>query len=219
MPKTVDEFTGFGVGDIVTLSDFQTQTEFGQPEVDFKITAARSYRCPDDRFLLTCYILEGPNDDEQPFMLMVKEVGDAYDLFVYFLEQQGELYKAEDGQPECELLNLFKEEEDDLKERIEAAIVDKDGNEQSVTWDKQNGSTFGVQYSDTDEDNGITTVAEYFTDDGEVNYGNDRCFIDWKGSQESGSIEAWYGCLVEDHEVQVYSLNEDEDPDGDDWDD
>lgn len=207
MPKDVSEFLGFGVGDVVTLSDLQTQAQYNDTDIDFRIVGLRHYHEPNDCFTLTCYMLEDPGEDDLPLMLVVKQVNDVYDLFVYYLEEEGELYAAEDGQEECPLLILFKEDEDDLKERIEAVKEDK-----TITWDKQNGSTFGVEYEDDEGDTGITTLAEYYTED--ENEGNDRCLVDWRGSKDIGSVEAWYGCIVEDHEVEILATGgaeEDED--------
>jgi len=140
---------------------------------------------------------------------MVKQVGEVYDLFVYYKEDEGDLYIAEDGQEECPYISvLFKDGEEDFKERIEVSH-ENDGTEFTVAWDKQGGSSFGVEYNDTDADvNGIVSIAEYFT---EVGYaGNDRLFISWLGDFKAGNVEMWYGCLVEDHEVSILPVAQDE---------
>ena len=56
MSKSVDDFLGYGGGDVITMSDLQTQMEFDAPSVDFYIKEAREYTA-ENMFKLTCYFL------------------------------------------------------------------------------------------------------------------------------------------------------------------
>lgn len=197
--KPIEELIKGQIGDIVSLSDFQTCAEFKSTSVDFRIRGIRSYEDPENRFSLTAYELEGPNEDT-PFMLVVKQVDDLHDVFVYYLDISGEL----DGDSNNPYYALLTEDRQNLLDRIEVTVHYDDG-EQDITWDIQD-QTHGVRFSDSDENEGSCTLAEYFTEDDNRN--NNFCLVDWKGDEDDGEIDMWYGCNIKDTEVVIIQVEE-----------
>jgi len=197
----MDNLLNGQIGDIVSLSDFQTCAEFKSTSVDFRICRVREYNDPEDRFSIKAYELEGPNEDT-PFMLVHKQVGSDCDLFVYYLDTFGEL----DGDSENPYYNLFTEDQGELLERIEVLVHYDDDEEQDITWDVQD-QTHGVRYEDSEGNEGVCTLAEYFTNDN--NNDNNFCLIDWKGDEDDGEVEMWYGCNIKNTEVELFCPKED----------
>jgi hypothetical protein len=198
--KDIQELISCQRGDIVSLSDFQTCAEFKGIKVDFQISRVRNYEDQEGRFSIVAYELEGPNE-ETPYMLVIKIVGEDYDVFVYYLDNAGEF----DGDPENPYAeNILTEDEDNLVDRIEVDVHYEEG-DLEVVWDLQD-QTHGVRYEDDAEDEGICTIAEYYTEDDNKN--NQYCLVDWKGDSEDGSIEMWYGCLIKDHEVEIIPVED-----------
>jgi len=189
------EFLGFSKGDIITLSDIQTQKDFNEMTVDFKIIETRIYREPKNFFVYTGYIFnyQSPDNDEPiKMMILIRQVGDDSDVMVYFLDNEG---SASDFIP------LFTEDKKDLINRFEVTIhADKDID---VTWDKKNDeSTFGVltQSSETGSDH--KTLAEYFTNDDAA--GNPHAFVEWTGDIDKGWLEIWYGCEARKEDIEFF---------------
>lgn len=201
--KTANDFRGFGVGDIITLSDLQTQAEFNELHVDFVIKEARVYNEPNGLFAYTAYICDYPNEQEQTIMVLLRESGDAFDILVYYQDQEGDA---------CDYEGLFNEDGQDLVERFEVDLHLSKG-ESRVVWDKkQAGSTFGtdtvVVDSDGNESHDIKTLAEYFTDDDTDN--NPHCLIEWTGESDAGWIELWYGTEIRPEDIEIYPSNQED---------
>jgi hypothetical protein len=197
--KNHEYFLGHNVGDVVTLTDLQTQAEFNQSSVDFKIVETREYK--NDAFHITCYLISGPN--EVQYMVMVKKVGEAYDVFVYYLDTDGGLHEDLDGKTPCPFYALLSPDLKDLTARIEVTVNFKDGTSSDVNWDKQN-TTFPVNYTDSQGLFGLAKIADYATNSD--NHGNNRCFVVWIGDHRTGMIEMWYGCLIKEFEIEIYSV-------------
>ena len=197
MPKMLSDFIGFRVGDIIALSDLQTQTEFGKMSVDFPIKEVRKYTEPNGVFQYIGYLVDAPNDQE--LLIVVKTMGKDFEIYVYYLDTSAQFYKAAAGQEECPFYVLLSDDRQDLTKRIEAQVNSKSGLH-PVTWDQQT-VTHGVRYEDTDGAEGICTVGEYFTND--ENDGNNFCLVDWKGDADKGLLEIWYGCLIKNYEVEM----------------
>lgn len=200
MPKTVNDFIGYQEGDVITLSDIQTQQEYGESEVDFIITSTRVYQEPEKAFVYTGYIASYKQNtpDEKQIMLLIRQIEDNFDLRVFFLDSDG---PSEDFEP------LFNDlEEEDLLERIEATLFFDDG-DLSVTWDRQGQTNFGIEaiYSDSEEPM-LKSIAEYFTND--ETHGNPHCFIEWTGDREGGYVEVWYGCDIREDDVEIFQRKE-----------
>ena len=49
------------------------------------------------------------------------------------------------------------------------------------------------------------TLAEYFTNDD--TRGNPHCFVEWTGDAETGYMEIWYGCEIENTDIEVFKVN------------
>lgn len=192
----INDFLGYGVGDIITLSDIQTQKEFNKLEVDFRIIETREYRHPENMFVYTGYIAvyqATPEDEEQQIMLLIRQVGDDFDLHVYYMDNDGPSESFED---------LFVEDDDDLVDRFE---VDLHFDEESlpVTWDRQGSSNFGIECNSSEsEETNVKTISEYFTNDD--TRGNPYCFIEWSGDKEGGYIEIWYGCEIRESDIEIF---------------
>jgi len=198
------------VGDIVTLSDLQTQIEFNSLKVDFVIDAVRHYNEPSGVFKFTGYVVHADGKpDEPPYMILIKEVGNAHDVFVYYLDSNHEFYVAKDGQPPCEVMNfVLNDTRDNFRSRIECDVAYKEGSTH-VVWDLQ-GTTFGVKYKESegvytgDFSDSIVTLGEFFTNSD--NKGNSYCLMDWSGDIDPGFLEIWYGCVIKNHEIEIFSV-------------
>jgi hypothetical protein len=192
------DFLGFKVKDIITLSDIQTQTEYSKISVDFVITEVRTYKEPSGFFTYTAYLAtyKPKPDQEHNIMLLVRNVGDDFDLRVFYLNTEG---PSEDFSP------LFFPDADDLIDRFEVTIHFSDG-EVDVTWDRQGDTNFGIE-STTTKTQGTDqkTLAEYFTND--EARGNPHCFIEWTGNKVKGYIEVWYGCDIRVEDVESLKIN------------
>ena len=200
MPKTIADFSGYNVGDIVTLSDMQTMEEFNKMSVDFPIVEIRLYIEPNGVFKYIVYIVESPTD-QQHLMILIKTMSSNFEVYIFYMDTGAPLYKAVGNQDPCPLYCLLTEDQQALAKRIEASVAGKTETF-AVTWDQQT-ETFGVQYEDSTGIEGICTLGEYFTTD--KNEGNNNfCLIDWKGDAIKGFLEIWYGCQIKDHEVKMF---------------
>jgi len=200
MPKSALDYLGYQIGDIITLSDVQTQQEFNEMSVDFRIKEIRTYKEPGGLFTYTGYISEYAPENEEPttIMLFLRQVDDDFDLFVYYVDQEG---------PSDDFGPLFKTnpkdpEDEDLVDIFEVDIH-VDGKDLPVTWNqKGSGTIFGVDYNSTDTGEGQKTISEYYTKD--ETGGNPHCFIDWAGDTTDGFLEIWYGCEVTPEDVELF---------------
>lgn len=205
MKKTIQELTSYSPGDIISLSDVQTLVDFNQDEVDFEIENVKKYTSPDGNFEYTGYV--ATNEDENVYMIIVKTSGDDYEIYVYYLEAEGKLYKADDGEEDCPFWAVFDENQDDLLESIHVSVTFDENDVREIDWDKQ-FVVNGVACSESDSNiEGICTLGEYYTNDDMS--GNNYCLIDLKGEPDDGYIEIWYGCKIEDHEIQFHRTEED----------
>lgn len=192
----ISNVLNFGVGDIITLSDIQTQTEFKKLEVDFTIVETREYKHSEGVFCYTGYIAvyqASPDADPQQIMLVVRQVGDQYDLRVYYMDSDG---------PSENFGAIISGDGEDLIDRFD---VDLHFGEETlpVTWDRQGVTNFGVvcRSSETKHVN-CKTIASYFTNDD--TRGNPHCFIEWTGDNTGGYIEIWYGCEIRKNDLEMF---------------
>lgn len=197
----IEELLGYGIGDIITLSDIQTQKEFKLMAVDFKIVETREYRHPEAMYTYTGYIASyqaTPEDEEQQIMLLVRLIGDDFDLRVYYMDNDGQSESFE---------TLFVDDDDDLEERFNSALNFDDLDDPlPVTWDRQGPTNFGIE-CDTSEssETNIKTIGEYYTNDD--TRGNPHCLIEWSGDKVGGYIEIWYGCEITVNDIEMYHTN------------
>jgi hypothetical protein len=193
---TISDFLNYGIGDIATLSDLQTQKEFKKMEVDFLIIETREYRHP--IFTYTGYVMSykaTPEDEEQQILLLIRQVGDDFDLRVYYMDSDG---------PSDDFEDLFVVDDDDLVDRFDATLhFDEDNADLEVTWDRQGHSNFGIECDSSEsEETTIKTLAEYFTNDD--TRGNPHCLIEWTGDKLGGYIEIWYGCEIRENDLEMF---------------
>lgn len=202
MVRTVQELASYRVGDLITLSDLQTQIEASDLAKEFPITQVRKYRHPEGIFEHTGYLIDGPED--VTYMVLVKTVGQNHEIYVYYIDTEGRLYEAEEGDEECPLWGLFDENQDELLERIEACVQFGDGEEdyRDVSWDKQD--VFNGVVIDDGETEGVCCLGEYYT--GDENDGNNYCLLDVRGNTDDGYIEVWYGTPIKDHEIDFLRI-------------
>lgn len=200
MHFNLQDIARYHIGDIITLSDLQTQIEFDSPSVDFTIDEVRHYREANGVFELYGFIVHTTRSgqEEPPYMIVAKVAGNAHDMFIYYLDSSSELYIAKQGQPECVYVDaLFTQSHDNFKDRIAVDIAY--GEEvKNVSWDLQD-TTYGVRYKSTNKEEGIVTLGDFYTNDD--NKGNSYCLMIWTGRIEKGYIEIWYGANIKDHEV------------------
>jgi len=185
---TVTDFSGFRKGGIVTLSTQQIIEDFNTLSVDFEIKDVREYNEPNGSLDYTGYLLHTHLDADLMYMLMVRRVGDDFDMLLYYLDIEGDVSEAGEV--------VLSDDGENFKNRFETVLEDADGNPQEVTWDQKGAGTFfGVNYSDG-EDEGTKTISEYFTNDECGN--NPHAFLEWSGTSEQGWVEMWMG-----HEVSL----------------
>lgn len=189
------DFLGFEKGDIVSLSTTQVITDFNELSVDFEIKDVRNYLEPNGALDYTGYLLHSHLDAELMYMLLVRKVGNDFDMLLYYLDTEGDISEA--GQV------VLTEDGENFLDRFEMTLTDSDGNPQEVTWDqKGSGTFFGVEYTDSDGE-GDKTISEYFTNDECGN--NPHAFLEWSGDSEQGWVELWMGHEVKPSEVKLYN--------------
>jgi len=194
--EKISDILNYGVKDIITLSDIQTQLEFNNLEVDFTIVSTRKYKHPDDIFSLTCYIASyqaSRGVEAQQIMLVVRQIEKDFDLRVYYLDSDG---------PSDNFEAIFEKDGNDLIDRFDVDLH-FDSDTLPVTWDKQGQSTFGVECSASESSDVLCkTIATYFTNDD--TRGNPHCFIEWTGDKFGGYIEIWYGCEIQNTDIEMF---------------
>jgi hypothetical protein len=195
--KTVAEFLGYGVGDLITLSDLQTQEEFKKMSVNFPIREVRKYTEPNGVFTYVGYTVESPT--KQMLLILVKTMGKLFEVYSFYKDTAAPLYQAGAGQEACPLYALLTDDLKDLTPRFDAQVPDDKGTH-PVTWDRQT-VTHGIDFEDSEDVKGICSLGEYFTND--ENGGNNFCIIDWKGDAAKGFLEIWYGSLLQNHEIEM----------------
>lgn len=88
----VKMFENLKVGGVITLSDIQTQKEFGTMSADFRVKEIKTYREPNDIIHYTGYVCDYDSKDreeDQSIMLLVREADKDWDMFVYYLDSDG----------------------------------------------------------------------------------------------------------------------------------
>jgi hypothetical protein len=193
--KKIKNLLNYNVNDIITLSDLQTQKEFGKLDVDFSIKEVRKYVHPEGIFDYTGYIANYQVDEkteEQKILLLIRRIENDYDIRVYYLDNDG---------PSENFIPVFSEEYDDLVDRFEVDLH-FDDEDFSVTWDRQGKTVFGVECLVNNVEQSCKTIAEYSTND--ETKGNPYCFIEWSGDKTDGYIEIWYGCEVRGNDVEMF---------------
>jgi hypothetical protein len=185
-----------GPGDILKISDLQRQRIYNAFETKMKVLEKRTYRDASRGLTYTCYLADAP--DEITHMVVVKEVGDQFETFVYYKELEG---------PACDFEGLFDETKEDLVSisppiEVEERKSLKETTPIEVTFKKKSfGTLFGVRMdSHKGGDEELKTIGEYFSEDP---CENPHCFIEWTGNFSEGFIEIWYGSQVEKHEISL----------------
>lgn len=230
------EFRNYKVGDIITLSDIQTQSEFDQMSVDFLIREVRTYKEPSGFFIYTGYIAEYQATDDkeaQTIMLLLREFDEDYDFRVFYMDTEGSspefesLFVEVDVEPEEEdgpgeeyedgdMAEIIEADEhveedsnlsEDLVDRFEVVVYHED-NELEITWDRQGDSWFGIETWSTKTEGDTKTFAEYFTNDECA--GNPHCFVEWTGGIKEGWIEVWYGCDIRENDIEFFHTNKED---------
>ena len=192
---TINDFTGFKKGGIVSLSTTQTIEDFNTLSVDFEIKDVREYHEPNGSLDYTGYLLHSHLEPELMYMLMVRKVGNDFDMLLYYLNIEGDVSEAGEV--------VLTEGGENFRERFEITLDDAEGNPQEVTWDqKGSGTFFGVEYKDS-EDAGTKTISEYFTNDACGN--NPHVFLEWSGDSKDGWVEMWMGHEVKPTEVTLFN--------------
>jgi len=194
MLKKTADFAGFRVGDIITLSDLQTQTDYNKMSVDFPIREVRTYAEPNGIFKHYGYMVEAPNDAHDLYLILIRTTKDLFEPYVFCKDV------GASGPLPGNLIAFFDEAGEDFIPRFEAQVTDQSGTH-AVTWDKQT-SFYGVDFKSTVDGDGMCSLAEYFTND--ENGGNNYCMLDWKGTTQKGFVETWYGCPIKNSEIALF---------------
>lgn len=193
----LEDFTGFKVGGIVSLSSSQVIEDFNQISVDFEIKDVRHYYEPNGSLDYTGYLLHSHLDAELMYMLLVRKVGNDFDMLFYYLDTEGDVLEAGEV--------ILNDSGDNFVERFCIPLIDNDGHTHEVTWDQKGAGTFfGVEYTDTEADAGTTkTISEFFTNDECGN--NPHAFLEWSGGSEHGWVEMWLGHEIKPSDVTLYN--------------
>jgi len=187
-------------GDIVTLSDPQTEIIMGGPS-DFEIIEKRTYS--HDLFKIYAYVLSGAKEEDNLFF-MIKVVDGQYDLRVYYLDHGGTKEEVLG-----EGWNHWNEDGDSFSlEFIAEMATDEDENsyEKIVFKQKDFGAFYDVilhKYIDRegDAEELLTSICEYETEE-EIE--NPDVFIEWTGEFKGGWVEVYYGSLIHSSHVEAY---------------
>jgi len=130
--KKIKNLLNYNVNDIITLSDLQTQKEFGKLDVDFSIKEVRKYVHPEGIFDYTGYIANYQVDEkteEQKILLLIRRIENDYDIRVYYLDNDG---------PSENFIPVFSEEYD--------ATVTTDSGSYSVPVEVEDGEVTQVHW-------------------------------------------------------------------------
>jgi len=201
MNSKIQSLLNHNVGDIMTLSDLQTQAEFDELSVDFKIDETRIYKEPSDMFTYYAYVASAPKDtNDRKYMLLIRTVDDEADLMLFYLDQDGDVTDFAE--------HVLSEDQANFIKEFTVELDDKD-----VTWVRKKPTTFGVETVISEDDEGIDnqcTIAEYgASEDTKDSTNNKHAFLEWCGDEENGFIEMWYGCEIQLHEVKIYEVTDD----------
>lgn len=194
MIKTIQDFLSFKVGDLITLSDLQTQAEYNKMSVDFPIKEVRTYKEPNGVFEYYGYMVEAPNCDL--YLVLFKTMKEVFEPYIFF-KDTGASGPLSSFSP---LLAFFNDDGKDFVSRFDAQVTDKTGTH-LVVWDKQT-SSYGIEFQSTAEGKGMCSLGEYYTNS--ENGGNNYCLLDWKGDVNKGFIETWYGCQIKNSEIELF---------------
>jgi hypothetical protein len=205
----LNDFAKLDIGDIITLSDIQTQKEYNSLQSDFIIKEVRRYNEPGGLFnhigLICDYENKSGNENapDQTIMILVRNFKsiNTWDIFVYYLDTDGDI---------SNFYPVLNETGEDLIDQFEVTLHFADA-DIDVTWfKKEMGTVFGVESesiqgkSHQDKNTDCKTIAEYFTNDD--TRGNPHCFIEWTGDSGVGYIEIWYGCEITPSDIEVYNI-------------
>ncbi len=192
---SIDKLKSLKVGDILSLSTMQIISDLDSISVDFDIKDIRKYNEPNGALNYTGFLIHTTLDSDLMYMLLVREIGNDFDMLLYYLDTEGDVSQAGEI--------VLTEDGNDLLERFDTVLFDENDNQQEVTWDKKSSGTFfGIDYTDS-EDEGIKTIAGYFTNDDCGD--NPHAFLDWSGDSSSGWIEMWLGHEVNSTEIKIYN--------------
>lgn len=199
MAKSIKDFLGYAVGDVVTLSDIQTQETFNSPTVDYAIKEIREYVEPNGVFKYTCYLIE--NSDSDGLMLLVREVGDDFDMLICY--KVGEFVIDE-----MIAKTFLNPEKEDFADTFIGSIQTEEGEDTDVLWvKKDSGTTFGVTYNSTGGPGKAPHhICEYQNDTWSD---NPHAFMDWIDNPDGdGYLEVFYGSEIKTHEVEIMKAGE-----------
>lgn len=184
----------YKTGDVIVLSSLGIMEDHNVIELECPIIETRKYRDPNGLFKYTAYVCK-PTTTDVTYMVMIREVGDAHDIMLYYCDKGMDIREAgpyvlvADGQ--------------DLLPTYTITVTDMNGNPHDIVWEKKSSGTFfGVKYSD-DGVSGQKTICEYFTNSECGN--NPHTFVDWSGDATSGWIEFWIGNNISEFEVKIYT--------------
>jgi hypothetical protein len=194
---------GFKKGDITVISDPITQEEFGSERVKFCIKSVRTYANTKEDIKYICYVLGSSDEEENEFfLLVVKEVGGFYDLMLYYIDNEGPLdaKEGEKGVKTPDYGNVVDAEHKDFVDVIIIAHNEATG-VREIQWNRKEDAHMDLSYYD-DKGRGTASLCEFFTDD--ENFGNDLALVTCKGDLSGGYIEMWYGYALQNHEVELF---------------
>jgi|GEM_PF-5570376 len=198
MNAKIEKLLNHNVGDIMTLSDLQTQAEFDDTSVDFQIEETRLYKEPGGMFEYHAYVAKAPN--ERKYMLLIRVVDDEADVMLYYLDQDGDI--------EVFAEHILNEDQDDFLKDFTVEIDEED-----VTWVRKRPTTFGVKTTTSNEngkDEDQRAIVEYGASDETAEATNNtHAFLEWCGDEKNGFVEMWYGCEIQPHEIQIYEVTDD----------
>jgi len=190
-------YTKLKKGDIVTLSDPQTEVLMGGP-ADFEVGEIRVYT--HDFFTIYAYQLRGNKEDDNLFF-MVKVVDGEYDLRVYYLDHGG---------TQEELLEEgwyhWTEDRDAFAQQFVVEYTDEDSkvSEEVVYRQKSFGPFYKTilkrNISGTTEEL-VASICEY---ESEGDIDNPEVFIEWSGEYNGGWVEVYYGAQLHYSHVEIF---------------
>jgi len=196
MSKSVTNFKGYRRGDVITLSDIQTQKEFGEMSVDFIIKNIRTYREPNGFLTYTAYICEyqGKDDDEpNQIMIMVREVNDNYDLMFYFLEADGDV---------TQFPMLFTKEVVEEDNDVNETDTNETLTDDAFSYDEDYDGDDDNNETEEDEDDGFTEdLVDRF--EVEIDYCEEKSDVTWDKKSSGSTFGIEYNSTEDGKDIKT----------------
>ncbi len=197
----LDIYTKINKGDMITLSDPQTEVVMDGPG-EFEVKEKRVYT--HELFKIYAYLLHAEKDEDDVF-LMVKVVEEDYDFRLYYLDHGGTQEELID-----EGWGHWSEDGDSFAAEftVEIPTGETEDSFEEITFKEKDFGPFYKtilnRYTTPGEDSEelVASIAEYETQE---DIDNQEAFIEWTGEYNGGWVEVYYGSRIHNSQIEVYT--------------